>query len=444
MTNILLVEDDTAFVHLIKNFLEKKGYGLDATLTLKGAREAVDKHQYALILLDYNLPDGTAFDFLSYVYTLGVKTPVVIMTGFHDVRTAVKAMRLGVADYITKPVNPEELLMVVGETLKKNEHPSAKPKSKEAEYVKGASEVALTLSKHIELIAPTNMSVIIQGDSGTGKENVARSIHQLSNRASGPFVAIDCGALSDELASSELFGHVKGAFTGAMADKKGEFEAAHGGTLFLDEVGNLSYAIQVKLLRAVQERVIQPVGGNKLVKVDVRIITATNDDLKLSVKNGSFREDLFHRLNEFSMYIPPLRERKEDLDLFISHFIAQANSELSKQVKGFSGEAMQLLLKYKWPGNLRELKNIVKRSVLITQEEYIQADALPPEMSQMQVEEFAKKNDSDLKLMNETNEKELIIKTLNEVRFNKTKAAALLNIDRKTLYLKILRYGIDG
>lgn len=443
MTNILLVEDDISFVHLIKNFLDKKGYSVNSKPNLKEAKSELQSGLYNLVLLDYHLPDGNAFDLLSFIHMQEIKIPVLIMTGFHDIRTAVKAMRLGVTDYITKPVNPEELLMVISQTLKRKEAPVTGSSEKEIEIVKGTSTIAQELNRNIELVAPTNMSVIILGESGTGKENLARSIHNLSKRAAGPFVAIDCGALSDELASSELFGHVKGAFTGAMLDKKGEFEMAHGGTIFLDEVGNLSYTVQVKLLRAIQERIIQPVGGTKPVKVDVRIITATNDDLKESVKNGAFREDLFHRLNEFNIYVPPLRDRQEDLDLFIQHFIKEANAELSKEIKNVSQEVMRVFKSYSWPGNLRELKNIIKRSVLLASGESIQMDNLPEDMSKKE-RITPKTHGTDLKLMNEINEKELILKTLQDVKFNKTKAAALLNIDRKTLYLKIVRYGIDG
>lgn len=443
MTDILLVEDDISFVHLIKSFLEKKGFTINFSESLKDAKDKLKIHTYQLILLDYHLPDGNAFDLISHLHLQELKTPVVIMTGFQDVRTAVKAMRLGIKDYITKPVKPEELLMVVEQTLKKETAAEEESLAAAPGFVKGVSQTSQELNRYIDLIAPTNMSVIIQGESGTGKENLARSIHQLSKRSGGPFIAIDCGALSDELASSELFGHVKGAFTGATFDKKGEFVAASGGTLFLDEVGNLSYNVQVKLLRAIQERIIQPVGSNKLIKVDVRIITATNDDLKLSVKNGSFREDLFHRLNEFNIYVPPLRERKEDLELFIQHFISQSNAELAKHIKGVSREVMAVFQAYKWPGNLRELKNIMKRSVLLASGDLIQKSDIPAEMYAPKADNPINR-ETNLKLMNETNERELIIKTLNEVKFNKTRAAALLNIDRKTLYLKIVRYGIDG
>ncbi len=297
------------------------------------------------------------------------------------------------------------------------------------------------------------MSVIIEGESGTGKEYVARTTHQLSERANKTFIAVDCGALSKDLAASELSGHVKGAFTGAVQDKTGQFEAADGGTLFLDEVGNLSYEVQVKLLRAIQERVIQPLGSNKEIRVDVRIITATNDDLSESVKQGHFREDLYHRLNEFKLHVPPLRERENDLMEFLDFFREASNQELGRHVHGFDPEVMEIFKTYDWPGNLRELRNVVKRAVLLTQEEMVTLQALPSEMivaARNPVARMAAATSAqgatpiyDLKALQETQEKEMIMKTLQEVRYNKSKAARILNIDRKTLYLKMEKYGIE-
>lgn len=442
MTNTLLVEDDIAFAQLIQGFLKKHDYQVEVRTSIKEAINQLQTNSFQLILLDFNLPDGNGFDFIEKLKQLQIRVPVIILTSFHDVRTAVKALQMGVKDYITKPVNHEELLAVMKQTLQEQAQETVSENTSK-EFVKGISEAAQELQRHIELVAPTNMSVIIEGESGTGKENVARSIHNLSNRKDKPFVAIDCGALSEELAASELFGHVKGAFTGAVNDKKGEFERASGGTLFLDEIGNLSYAIQVKLLRALQEREIQPVGGNKLVKVDVRLICATNEDLRSNVKNNSFREDLFHRLNEFSIHMPPLRERKSDLELFVNHFIKEANTELNKQVKSLSGEVLQIFKKYDWHGNLRELKNIVKRAALIARGEFITKEDIPAEMLHIN-SGIEKRTENDLKAMNEMNERDLIIKTLREVKYNKSKAAQLLNIDRKTLYLKIAKYGIEA
>lgn len=444
MTRILLIEDDPAFSQIIENFLGRKKYEVHTVPDLKQGSAAVREGAYELLLLDYHLPDGTGFDLIKEMTEAGNKTPIVMMTGFHDIRTAVKAIHMGARNYITKPVNPEELLMVISEALKDKtgEAPAQKAGWLPA-FVKGESEASQELMRHIELIAPTNMTVLILGESGTGKENIARSIHRLSDRADGPFVAIDCGALSEELASSELFGHMKGAFTGAIADKKGEFEMASGGTIFLDEVGNLTYPVQVKLLRAIQERIIQPIGGNKPVKVDVRIITATNEDLVAGVKNGSFREDLYHRVNEFSIRVPALRNRGDDLKLFIRHFIEQSNQELSKSITGPSPQVMAIFMSYKWPGNLRELKNTIKRAVLLAKGTQIELDDIPEEMRQTEVT-AVRQEATELRAMNEANEKELIIKTLKEVKYNKSKAAGILNIDRKTLYMKIARYGIEA
>jgi two-component system response regulator HydG len=290
------------------------------------------------------------------------------------------------------------------------------------------------------------MSVIIEGESGTGKENVARTIHRLSQRANGPFVAVDCGALSKDLAASELFGHVKGAFTGAVVDKNGQFVEADGGTLFLDEVGNLSYEVQVKLLRAIQERIITPIGSNKEIRVDVRIITATNDDLNESVRRGQFREDLYHRLNEFMLSVPSLRDRHDDLEAFLDFFRTAANLELGRKVQRFDEPVMDVLKAYDWPGNLRELRNVVKRAVLLTQGDLVYMETLPNEMIEAVRNPAAKAPAApiyDLKALQETQEKEMIIKTLQEVRYNKSKAARILNIDRKTLYLKMEKYQIE-
>jgi two-component system response regulator HydG len=365
------------------------------------------------------------------------------MTSFNDVRTAVKSIQQGASDYITKPVNPDELLMIVKNALENGKEEDIAKAPADDETIKGHSPSADKLYEHINLVAPTDMSVIIQGESGTGKEYAARALHKQSKRASKPFVAIDCGALSKDLAASELFGHVKGAFTGAISDKQGQFEAANGGTLFLDEVGNLSYEVQIKLLRALQERVIQPLGSTKSISVNVRIIAATNDDLANSVSNGSFREDLYHRINEFKIQLPPLRERGKDLELFIEHFVKLSNKELGRNVKHISEEAKALLQQYDWPGNLRELKNVVKRMVLLSPTDTAEVSALPDEMILAIRHTVPKTSGSDLKAINEANEKALIMETLVKVKYNKSQAAKLLNIDRKTLYSKMERYEIE-
>lgn len=444
MANILLVEDDFAFAQILEGFLIKNKHSVEHKQTVKEARKLLQASHYDLILLDYRLPDGNGLELVEQLKSEQVRTPVIMMTSFHDVRTAVRAIRGGVFDYITKPVNPDELLMVLNEALSKKAEVVHIPEKKQVEFVKGISDPALQLHEHIDLIAPTNMSVLVLGESGTGKEHVARKIHEQSPRKGKPFIAIDCGALSTELATSELFGHIKGSFTGAVQDKKGQFEAANGGTLFLDEIGNLSYEVQVKLLRVLQEKIVQPVGSNKHLKVDVRIIAATNDDLLKSVTEGMFREDLYHRVNEFKLKIPPLRDRGADLKEFVDFFIHKSNLELDRNVTGFSEDVMAIFKQYDWPGNLRELKNVVKRAVLLTKGETAGIDALPEEMIAVNTSRKAITPDtSDLKAIQETNERETIIKTLQKVRYNKSKAAQLLNIDRKTLYLKMAKYQIE-
>ena len=449
MAAILLIEDDLTFSRILEGFLGKHGHRVTIENKGKDGLKTFNAKSFDMVLLDYRLPDATGMDLLMEMKGINPDVPVVIMTSFNDIRTAVKAIKSGALEYITKPVNPDELLMVMQQALKKEEKQNngVAPVAQQNHIVQGSSPQSKELHEFVRLVAPTNMSVLIEGESGTGKENVARTIHELSARAKGPFVAVDCGALSKELAGSELFGHVKGAFTGAVADKVGQFEAAHKGTIFLDEVGNLSYDVQVKLLRAIQERIIQPIGATRDIKVDVRIITATNDDLSESVRKGEFREDLYHRVNEFKLKVPALRERGEDFKEFLDYFREGANRELGRKVKGFSPEVLQLFDQYDWPGNLRELKNVVKRAVLLTTGDEVTLQAIPQEMAEGVKEAAVNKTKSapiyDLKVLQEAQEREMIVKTLQEVRYNKSKAARILNIDRKTLYLKMEKYGIE-
>lgn len=445
MASVLLIEDDLTFSRILDGFLSKKGYQVTTAHKGKDGLKAFESKSFDFILLDYRLPDTTGMDILLEIRKTNGTVPVVIMTSFSDIRTAVKAIKSGAYEYITKPVNPDELLMILQQALKK-EKVSLPAENASPKIVLGTSAIAKDLHEMVKLVAPTNMSVLIEGESGTGKENVARTIHRMSPRTKGPFVAVDCGSLSKELAGSELFGHVRGSFTGALTDKMGQFEAAHRGTIFLDEVGNLSYDVQVKLLRALQERIVQPIGSNKEVKVDVRILTATNDDLAESVRKGEFREDLYHRLNEFKLKVPSLKERGKDLYEFLDFFREEANRELQRNVKGFSAEVVKLFENYDWPGNLREIRNVVKRSVLLTPEDCVGVNSLPREMiDNMRTLESREKTAGvyDLKALQEVQEREMILKTLQEVRYNKSKAARILNIDRKTLYLKMDKYGIE-
>lgn len=454
MAKILLIEDDLTYSKIIKNFLEKNGYEVTSNTKVSEGLQSLEKTRPDLVITDYRLPDGTGMEVLDQVTQHSPNTPVILITNYSDIRTAVKSMKMGAFEYITKPINPDELLLTVKQALKKDPHKPAIPSqtksnpprsaSVDLSYQIGQSSQALQIEKHIGLVAPTDLSIIVLGESGTGKEYISKRIHQKSKQSNGPFVAVDCGALSKELAGSELFGHVKGAFTGAIDHKTGHFESANGGTIFLDEIGNLSYEIQIKLLRAIQERQIRKIGGNRDISIDVRIIAATNDDLQELAKSGQFREDLFHRLNEFSLKAQPLRERKEDLHFFAMLFLEKSNDSLEKNVTGFSPEVEKIFMEYHWPGNLRELKNIIRRAVLLTGEGLIHPDVIPSEL--LESESFAAADihsARDLKSSFEEQEKSLILKTLEETKFNKSKAAKVLNMDRKTLYNKLEKYGLD-
>lgn len=443
MANLLIVEDDLTFSRILTAFLEKNGFDVKVKHSVTDGIDALSKSTFDLALFDYRLPDGNGLDLLQKVRQ-EYRMPVVMMTSFNDVRTAVKAIQWGAADYVLKPVFPEELLMSIRQILGGSKETPAPI----VEYIEGESASAKKLFEHVKLIAPTEFSVVIGGESGTGKEFVARTVHNLSKRKDGPFIAVDCGALSPELAASELFGHVKGSFTGAITDRVGSFEQASKGTLFLDEIGNLSYEIQVKLLRAIQERTIHRVGGNNNINVDVRIIVATNDDLAERAKAGTFREDLYHRLNEFTLQTPALRERGDDLLMFMDLFREIANRELDRKVKDFSPEVIATFRKYNWPGNLRELRNVVRRSILFTTGSTVDMSSIPPEMTETMVQQQQKlqkdefSDVKDLKSIQESTERQLIAKTLLDTGYNKAKTARLLNIDRKTLYMKMEKYNI--
>ena len=454
MKKILLLEDDLTYSKIIKKFLEKNQYLVSTATKLVDAYSLMERESPELIITDYRLPDGTGMEILERIINSKKHVPVILITNYSDIRTAVKSMKMGAFEYITKPVNPDELLATVKEAFNTKNLPSTAseadeaapaiiPQGSEDDYFVGESRVALQIEQYINLVAPTDMSVIVLGESGTGKEYIAKRIHQKSKRSAGPFVAIDCGALSKDLAGSELFGHVKGAFTGASDNKTGHFESANGGTIFLDEIGNLSYEVQIKLLRAIQERKIRKIGGNKDIDINVRIIVATNEDLAVSARNGEFREDLYHRLNEFSMEASPLRERKEDLFKFADLFLEASNRSLEKNVTGFSDKVKDIFINYSWPGNLREFKNIIKRAVLLTGEGEITSDVIPLDLSLPENSVMEIGGAKDLKNSFEEQEKSLIIKTLEDVKYNKSKAAKILDMDRKTLYNKLEKYSIE-
>lgn len=446
MTSILIIEDDITFGMMLKTWLTKKGFEVASVSNIARAQKHIETQTVDLILSDLRLPDHDGIYLLQWMDEKSFRMPLIIMTGYADIQSAVQAMKLGARDYIAKPMNPDELLKKIAEALEIKENsskePSAKSSKKKADtsndaYLEGESDAAKQLYHYVNLVAPTNMSVLINGASGTGKEYVAHRIHQLSKRSEQPFIAIDCGSIPKELAASEFFGHVKGSFTGALADKTGAFVAANGGTIFLDEIGNLSYEVQIQLLRALQERKVRPVGSNKEITVDVRLISATNENLEQAIEKGTFREDLYHRINEFTLRMPTLKDRGEDILLFANFFLDQANKELDKQLIGFDAKVSRALVDYHWPGNLRQMKNIIKRATLLAQGDFITLEELGEELIELPIAT------SNIALKNEETEKGNILEALRQTGNNKSKAAQLLNIDRKTLYNKLKLYNID-
>ena len=449
--SILIVEDDLTFSTMLKTWLGKKGFDVETAGTCAKARKQITSKEFSLILSDLRLPDQDGMQLLTWMRELDINTPFIMMTSYGEIQNAVTAMKLGATDYVKKPVQPDELLKKINEALEsqtrvKPSQQKEKKKENSAEtyannFLEGESEAARQLFSYVNLVAPTQMSVLINGASGTGKEYVAHRIHQLSKRNEKPFIAIDCGSIPKDLAASEFFGHVKGSFTGALTDKTGAFEEANGGTLFLDEIGNLSYEVQVQLLRALQERRVRKIGSTKEIQVDVRLICATNENLKEAISKGTFREDLYHRINEFTLRMPSLKERQEDILLFANFFLDQANKELDKDLIGFDAAASSMLQKYEWPGNLRQLKNIVKRATLLAKGDFITPNELGEEISE---KEKADPNPLvfSSSLNKEETEKQLIINALKQTGNNKSKAATLLGIDRKTLYNKLKHYDI--
>ena len=468
MKKILIIDDEVNVGLLLSKFLTRNGFEVSTATSGTGGMEALKEGEYNLVLCDFRLEDTDGREMLRNIKTQYPKTGVIIITGYSDIKMAVELIKMGAYDYITKPLYPDEILNTINKAVETHyalvedaENGTSavadKSKSRESkkqvfasEFVAGTSKASKELLRQIELVAPTNYSVIILGESGTGKESVAKSIHLNSPRNNQPFIAMDCGSLTKELAASEFFGHEKGSFTGALYTKIGHFEMANGGTLFLDEVGNLSYEIQAALLRTVQERKVKRIGSTKEIDLDVRIIIATNESLQDGIQKGKFREDLYHRFNEFTIYMPPLRDRGNDIMLLADHFLRIANNELGRNVDAFSPEVIDCFMNYRWPGNIRELKNVIRRAALLAEDNEITMKALPLEISNFKTPSFdssysssvndapeVRENRHDLKNAALEAEYETIIRVLREVNFNKTRAAEILKIDRKTLYNKM-------
>jgi two-component system response regulator HydG len=467
MAKLLIIDDDIYICELLDRFFKRNGHTSVFFTSGKKAREYLKENAVDIVFCDFRLPDTDGKELLQNVKEINPNTQVIIITGYSDVKTAVEVIKMGAFDYITKPLLPEEILLLIDNAINqrnsKKESAEATANGYYAEptystsnrpyinnqktFIIGKSKEAQKLHGQIKLVAPTNYSVIIYGESGTGKESVAYNIHALSPRKDKPFIAVDCGSLTKELAGSELFGHEKGAFTGALQAKVGQFELANGGTIFLDEIGNLTYDIQVSLLRVIQERRIRRIGSQKETNIDVRIIVASNEKLNEAANKGLFREDLFHRFNEFSIDLPALRERVQDIMVFADFFLKNVNTELNKTIEGFAPEVEKVFMDYNWPGNLREMNNIIKRAALLTNKNVITLETLPQEIifqSKFNLADESKlagqaalKGIPELKSAALHAEYEKILEVLRKVNFNKSKAAVLLNIDRKTLYNKM-------
>ncbi|HVU98203.1 MAG TPA: sigma-54 dependent transcriptional regulator [Puia sp.] len=474
MKRILIIDDDMDMCNLLGRFLQKKGYETEASHSGNKGIAKFKESKFDVVLCDFRLGDKEGREVLREIKQFDPHAIVIIITGYSDIKTAVDVIKAGAFDYITKPLIPEEVLSVIGRALQQSPEGVDTPKpsanapapaarrpirsSSEEEFLVGQAPVTKELYRQIELVAPTNYSIILYGESGTGKEVIARTIHGNSAWKDKPFIAMDCGTLSKELAGSELFGHVKGAFTGALGDKEGHFELANGGTLFLDEVANLSVEIQAALLRVIQERKFKRVGGTKEMDTDVRIIVASNENLQDAYRKGKFREDLFHRFNEFSIVLPAFRNRKEDIPLFAEFFLSKANKELNKEVEGFEPEVMQIFLNYPWPGNLREFRNVIRRAALLTSSGRVSPRVLPAEIVDNNgfAQNFSAQTvdapavapvhhpiahkETDLKNAAAQAEYDTIMNVLKQVNYNKSRAAEILKIDRKTLYNKIKSY----
>jgi two-component system, NtrC family, response regulator HydG len=464
---VLIIDDDMDMCTLLSRFLTRNGYETDVAYSGQKGIAKFEEENFDAVLCDFRLGNMDGKEVMLAIKKIKPETIVLIITGYSDIKTAIDVIKQGAFDYITKPLIPDEVISVLNKALNQSTESSpaknnsstkgrtSQGKSPKQDFLIGEAPATKDLYRQIEIVAPTNYSIILYGESGTGKEVIAKTIHQLSSRKDKPFVAMDCGTLSKELAGSELFGHVKGAFTGALADKEGHFELANGGTLFLDEVGNLSIDIQAALLRVIQERKFKRVGGNKEMDVDVRIIVASNENLQDAYQRGKFREDLYHRFNEFSINLPPLRNRKPDIPPFAQFFLQRTNDELEKNVSGFEPQVIEMFMNYSWPGNLREFRNVVRRAVLLTQGDLISEKTLPWEITNVNpltatpepvttkdpaTTTITLKKDIGLKGAASKAEYETIMNVLKEVKFNKKKAAEVLNIDRKTLYNKLKSY----
>lgn len=460
MEKILVVEDNEDMQFVLSSLLEHEGFEAIVTGDGEKALKAVKKDAPHLVLLDIKLPGMDGMQVLEEIRKINGNLNIIMLTAYGDIRNAVQAMKSGAHDYITKPFDNDELILTIRKALRMHHLAMEVERLRKELGEKSAEDIIAELGgesprirqviEYVNVVCPTDMSVIIRGESGTGKELIAHLIHKRSKRYGKPFVAVDCGAIPYTLVESELFGYEKGAFTGADRRKEGRFEQAHEGTLFLDEVTNLTESAQAKLLRVLQEKRLQHLGGKRDIHVDVRIIVASNMSIADAVKKGRFREDLFYRLNEFNIVLPPLRERNDDIPVLTKRFLDEANREFGKDISGFTPNAMTSLFGYRWPGNVRELRNTIRRSVLLANTKDVDTIQFLSDASEVnhisEAHQEAGKDDSLRNFVRNASdeiERDMIIKALDKAGSNKTKAARLLKIDRVTLYAKLKKFGIS-
>ena len=450
---ILIVDDDAIIVESLVEFLRLEGYEAQGARNFPEAITALERQEYSLVISDINMPDVNGFELLRVVKQRYPGTVVVIITGYGTIESAVEAIKMGAYDYLTKPIIDEEIKLVVERAMQQQSLIRENQTLREAldlryslDSVVGHDYKMLKTFDLIEMVADSPTTVLVQGESGTGKSLIARAVPHRSSRRKGPFIEVSCGALPESLLESELFGHVRGSFTGAVCDKEGKFKAAHNGTIFLDEISSATPALQVKLLRVLQERQFEPVGSNKTEKVDVRVILASNEDLSKVVQAGRFRQDLYYRINVVMLQLPRLHERISDIPLLARHFLKHYCGQLHKDVLGFTEPCMEMLQRYTWPGNVRELENVVERAVVLSRRRHIDVDDLPESL--LDQAQSAPADDGvyrplSLKVALEDPEKRIIEHALRANHWNRQLTASILEINRTTLYKKMKRYGLE-
>ncbi|MEM8944819.1 MAG: sigma-54 dependent transcriptional regulator [Planctomycetota bacterium] len=448
--SLLLVDDDRQVLESMADWLRDQGFAVDTSTGYGDALEQLSKKSYEMLLVDVRLQDGDGFDLLEQVRRNYPESHVVLMTGYGDADAAVEAMRAGAADYLTKPLIDDELLMTIERAFAQREVIEENVQlRKELDKKNGLGNVVgqdsrmLKVFDMVDSVADTKATVLVTGESGTGKSMIARAIHRKSNRAAKPFIEVACGALPENLLESELFGHVTGAFTGATTDKTGKFMQADGGTIFLDEIGTASAAMQVKLLRVLQELEFEQVGGDKTFKVDVRVILATNEDLADAVAEGRFRQDLYYRVNVINVELPALRERRTDISLLAQSFLQDLREDTNRPITGFSEDALAALENYAWPGNIRELQNVVERAVLLGKEDIITASDLPRDVTGGQNISLPRVGTMTLKEALEEPERQIILDVLESNGWNRNATADSLGVNRTTLYKKMKKLGLE-